>query len=155
MLATIIVLVIALLVYMSTKVRMNQDKKPTIPEGLSDDLSVAKKQIEDAYPNDLGFITNIVRGSIKRTGANKMVKMHFADGFKYVQLISQDIYCIELRYVEDNGDYYDIAEFYTKWGNVLYYPNSYSYFSAPSPFSPATLMHSLLPGGYVFEPESN
>jgi hypothetical protein len=154
---TIIVLVVIfiLLVYISTKVRINQDKYPTIPGGLSSDLSLAKSQIEMAYPDNLGFITNIIRGRIEQTGNNKMVKMHFADGFRYVHLIPQNVYCVERLYAEDDdeeSDGYTLLELYSEWGNLLSYFVASSSSRSPSPFRSMPFLFNLLPNGYSFEP---
>jgi hypothetical protein len=155
MLATIIVLVIILLVYVSTKIRIDQNKKPTIPEGLSEDLQIAQSQIESAYPDNLDFITNIIRGKIQQTGTNKMVKMHFADGFKYVLLIPQNVYCVERIYAEDDDEESDgciLLELYSEWGNLLSYSTASSSSHSSSPFRSMPFLFNLLPAGYSFEP---
>lgn len=156
MLTIIIVLVVVSLIYISTKVRMNQDKKPTISEGLSNDLSVAKSQLEIAYPDNLGFITNIIRGKIQQTGVSRVIQMHFADGFKYVQLHPDDnVYCVERLYAEiddEDSDGYTLSELYTKSGNLLSYFTASACPRVKSPFRSMPFLFNLLPNGYSFEP---
>ncbi|MFZ2310384.1 MAG: hypothetical protein WAW11_02465 [Patescibacteria group bacterium] len=155
---TIIVLTVLFIffIFMSTKVRINQNKKPTVPGGLSDDLSMAKSQLEIAYPDNLGFITNIIRGKIQQTGISRVIQMHFADGFKYVQLNpDENVYCVERLYAEiddEDSDGYTLLELYTKGGNLLSYFTASACPRVKSPFRSMPFLFNLLPNGYSFEP---